>query len=191
MQTGQSCHAGHQNAIMRYCIHEGSFADLYTLPGVQYLPALLLPAALALHVWATETLGKVGSQQTVAQSQQCQDKVHELILQPVACLHKAVRRFTIHLSPLQAYDRLVIPDRLVKSGPYAWCQHPIYTSYMLLFCGLALWFGDERHCLYMLYFCWDYFRDCIQTEARLLQQAFGNEYIAYKEHTGSFLPRIF
>ena len=41
------------------CVKQGALVDLYTLPGVQYLAALLLPTALALHVWATETLGKV------------------------------------------------------------------------------------------------------------------------------------
>ncbi len=39
---------------------------------------------------------------------------------------------------LQAYDRLVTPDELVISGPYKFVQHPIYTSYMLLFCGYCL-----------------------------------------------------
>ena len=42
------------------CVQKGALAELYSLPGMQYISALLLPAALALHVWATETLGKVG-----------------------------------------------------------------------------------------------------------------------------------
>ncbi|KAL3130590.1 hypothetical protein ABBQ38_008395 [Trebouxia sp. C0009 RCD-2024] len=63
---------GHESVITRYCKHKGSFAELFRLPVLRYLPALLLPAALALHVWATETLGK-------------------------------------------AYDRLVVPDRLVSA----------------------------------------------------------------------------
>lgn len=46
-----------------------------------------------------------------------------------------------HLCP-QAYNRVVAPEQLVTSGPFALVQHPIYTSYMLLFAGHALrWVG--------------------------------------------------
>lgn len=41
-------------------------------------------------------------------------------------------------APLQAYNRVVAPDELVTGGPYALVQHPIYSSYMLLFAGNAL-----------------------------------------------------
>lgn len=94
------------------------------------------------------------------------------------------------LPPLQACDQLGVPIKLVRSGPYAWCQHPIYTSYTLLFSGLMLWFGEDS-CLLMLYVCWRYFKRRIEAEAWLLQEAFGNEYIAYKAHTGSFFPKFF
>ena len=92
---------------------------------------------------------------------------------------------------LQAYDRLVMPDKLVRSGPYAWCQHPIYTSYMLLFSGFMLWFGSEECCVLMLYVCWRYYKGRTETESSILEQAFGNEYVVYKEHTGAFFPRLF
>lgn len=46
-----------------------------------------------------------------------------------------------HLCP-QAYNRVVAPEQLVTSGPFALVQHPIYTSYMLLFAGHTLrWVG--------------------------------------------------
>lgn len=38
----------------------------------------------------------------------------------------------------QGFDRLVQPEALVTSGPYAFVQHPIYTSYMALFVGHCL-----------------------------------------------------
>ena len=43
------------------CLEKGILGELYILPGAQYISAVLLPAALTLHVWATETLGKVGT----------------------------------------------------------------------------------------------------------------------------------
>lgn len=39
---------------------------------------------------------------------------------------------------LQDFNRLVAPDRLVTCGCYAHIQHPLYTSYMMLFVGHCL-----------------------------------------------------
>ena len=62
---------------------------------------------------------------------------------------------------------------------------------MLLFSGFMLWFGSEECCIFMLFVCWRYYAGRIKTEAELLEQAFGNQYVVYKEHTGAFLPRLF
>ena len=91
---------------------------------------------------------------------------------------------------MQAYDRLVVPDKLVKTGPYAWCQHPIYTSYMLLFSGFSLLFGSEECCILMLLVCRRCYKRRTGTEAELLEQAFGNEYKVYQEHVGKFVPKL-
>lgn len=167
------------------CLEKGILGELYILPGAQYISAVLLPAALTLHVWATETLGKVGTSSLL--------QTEKLIWCIYTLLAEVSKGLAVHhvLLDLQAYDRLVVPDKLVRSGPYAWCQHPIYTSYMLLFSGLMLWFGSEECFVLLLYVCWRYYKERIAIEAQLLEQAFGNEYIAYKEHTGSFLPRFF
>ncbi len=49
-------------------------------------------------------------------------------------------RAVAHLLPcaVQDFNRLVVPDRLVTWGPYGAVQHPLYTSYMLLFAGHCL-----------------------------------------------------
>lgn len=116
---------------------------------VQLIAAAVMAAALALHVWSCETLGK-------------------------------------------AHDRLVVPDALVKTGPYAWCQHPIYTSYMMLFLGATCFLKRESIFLFALkwFLCLPFFEQRAATEAELLQKKFGNEYTAYKEHTGIFWPKF-
>ena len=91
---------------------------------------------------------------------------------------------------LQAYDRLVKPDKLIRTGPYAWCQHPIYTSYILLFMGYAGLLGSIVCCFLFYRVCLQYYNHRVRTEASLLDQAFGNEYKVYAEHTGLFLPRF-
>ena len=93
---------------------------------------------------------------------------------------------------MQAYDRLVVPDALVKTGPYAWCQHPIYTSYMMLFLGATCFL--KRELIFSLALKWflylPFFEQRAAVEAELLQKEFGNEYTAYKEHTGIFWPKF-
>lgn len=91
---------------------------------------------------------------------------------------------------MQAYNRLVKPDKLIRTGPYAWCQHPIYTSYILLFTGYALYLGSWLTCLLFHTVCTQYYMERTKKEAVLLEQAFGNEYRAYREHTGHFVPRL-
>ncbi|KAL0049685.1 hypothetical protein WJX82_007625 [Trebouxia sp. C0006] len=141
--------AGHWGALHWYgtCYKQLALHRILCRPVIQSLSVVLLCGALALHIWATETLGK-------------------------------------------AYDRLVVPDKLVKTGPYAWCQHPIYTSYMLLFSGFTLLFGSEEWCCLLLYVCWRYYKSRTDTEANMLQDAFGNEYKVYQEHVGKFVPKL-
>ncbi|KAL0040418.1 hypothetical protein WJX77_006520 [Trebouxia sp. C0004] len=141
--------AGHWGALHWYgtCFKQGALHRIFCRPVIQRISVALLCGALALHIWATETLGK-------------------------------------------AYDRLVVPDKLVKTGPYAWCQHPIYTSYMLLFSGFTLLFGSEEWCCLLLYVCWRYYKSRTDMEANILQDAFGNEYKVYQEHIGKFVPKF-
>lgn len=91
---------------------------------------------------------------------------------------------------LQAYNRLVKPDKLVRHGPYAWCQHPIYTSYMMLFMGYALSLGACLPCLLFQRVCIQYYNGRTRKEALLLEEAFGNDYKVYAEHTGRFVPKF-
>ena len=58
----------------------------------------------------------------------------------------------------QAYDRVVAPDELVTTGVYRFVQHPIYTSYMLLFCGFCLSLHSAPSALLVLLVCGAYYR---------------------------------
>ncbi|KAL4440357.1 hypothetical protein ABPG75_003358 [Micractinium tetrahymenae] len=90
----------------------------------------------------------------------------------------------------KAFDRLVQPEALVTSGPYALMQHPIYTSYMGLFSGHCLSLGSPAAAAFLLAAClWHYARRTALEEG-LLESAFGEEYRRYQAHTGRFLPRL-
>lgn len=64
------------------------------------------------------------------------------------------RKSCVTCAPLaQAYDRVVAPDELVTTGVYRFVQHPIYTSYMLLFCGFCLSLHSAPSALLVLLVC--------------------------------------
>jgi protein-S-isoprenylcysteine O-methyltransferase Ste14 len=78
---------------------------------------------------------------------------------------------------------------LVTHGPYRWVRHPLYTVGFLLFLGLSLlaanWFIALMLVLGIIPLA---MRTPIE-EARLMER-FGDEYRAYMERTGRFLPRL-
>ncbi len=86
---------------------------------------------------------------------------------------------------------VVIKDShtLVTSGPYRWIRHPIYTSYFALTLSLFLlttnWFiGLALLALSIL------LASRVKAEEAMLLERFGDEYRAYMQRTGRFLPRL-
>lgn len=78
---------------------------------------------------------------------------------------------------------------LVQHGPYRYIRHPLYTFGLLVFTGLALisanWFIGLMAVLTAVYL----FRRTPLEEQRLLER-FGNDYRAYMQQTGRYLPRF-
>lgn len=90
----------------------------------------------------------------------------------------------------RAYDRVVQPDALVTSGPYAWVQHPIYSSYMMLFCGYAMVLHSFGYALLALVVCLVYYKSRVALEADVLRDAFGEKYVQYQQRTKLFVPFV-
>jgi protein-S-isoprenylcysteine O-methyltransferase Ste14 len=90
----------------------------------------------------------------------------------------------------RAYDRVVQPEALVTAGPYAFVQHPIYSSYMLLFCGYAMFLHSFGYAVLALVVCCLYYKSRVGLEAAVLQQAFGERYTQYQHSTKLFVPFI-
>jgi protein-S-isoprenylcysteine O-methyltransferase Ste14 len=78
---------------------------------------------------------------------------------------------------------------LVTHGPYRWVRHPLYTVGFLAFAGLSLaaanWFMGGVLLLGMIPLA---LRTPLE-EARLIER-FGDEYQAYMQQTGRYLPRL-
>jgi len=80
----------------------------------------------------------------------------------------------------RAYDRVVRPDHLVTSGPYAVMRHPIYTSYLLLFGSALLWpLGSLRSFLaFVMSAAW-FYSGRMAAEEEILRGAFPEDWENY------------
>ena len=79
--------------------------------------------------------------------------------------------------------------QLIRTGPYAWVRHPIYTGMLLACVGTALVVGEWRGLLAVLLLLTAHSRKAVREE-RMLTGEFGEEYTAYRQRTGFLLPRL-
>lgn len=78
---------------------------------------------------------------------------------------------------------------LIRSGPYRWVRHPIYTGLGIAVIGSALLHGEVRS-LIAVAICGVGFWSRIRAEEHLLIQEFQAEYLAYREEAPAFVPSL-
>lgn len=79
--------------------------------------------------------------------------------------------------------------QLIRSGPYAFIRHPIYTGMLLGSIGAALVVGEWRGVVAVLLLLAAHSRKALREE-RLLTQEFGETYLSYRQSTGFLFPRL-
>jgi protein-S-isoprenylcysteine O-methyltransferase Ste14 len=79
--------------------------------------------------------------------------------------------------------------RLIRTGPYRWVRHPIYTGMFLAGAGTALVVGEWRGLLAIALMLVTHSRKALREE-KLLTREFGDEYAAYRQSTGFLFPRF-
>jgi len=79
--------------------------------------------------------------------------------------------------------------QLIRSGPYRWVRHPIYTGMLLGCAGTALVVGEWRGVLAVALLFAAHSRKALREES-LLTKEFGEEYLSYRRRTGFLLPRL-
>ena len=83
-----------------------------------------------------------------------------------------------------------VDHELVKSGPYRWVRHPIYTALLAMYAGTALVSGEWHALLGFALAAFAYWRKIRMEEANL-SVAFGADWDDYRRSTGSLLPGLF
>lgn len=95
-----------------------------------------------------------------------------------------------HLGKFWSSDLELHEDHhLVKTGLYQWIRHPMYTALLLFYAGTSLtsanWIvlvPNFASILIML--------TRIRKEEEMLIKKFGQEYLDYREQTGTLLPKL-
>ena len=78
---------------------------------------------------------------------------------------------------------------LITGGPYRWIRHPMYSALFSLFVGLTLVSASWLVVLLVLVSVFVLYARIGKEESLMIEQ-FGDEYRAYMQCTGRFLPRF-
>jgi protein-S-isoprenylcysteine O-methyltransferase Ste14 len=79
--------------------------------------------------------------------------------------------------------------QLIRSGPYRWVRHPIYSGVILALAGTAVENGRLTGILgVLLVFIGFWIKS--RKEEQFMRQAFGEQYEVYCQSTGALIPRL-
>ena len=81
-----------------------------------------------------------------------------------------------------------VDHQLVRTGPYRWVRHPIYSGLIVAMIGTALNRRQVRG-LVAVALLWIGFTIKSRIEERFMEATFGPEYDEYKATTGALVPR--
>jgi len=82
-----------------------------------------------------------------------------------------------------------VGHQLVRTGPYRWVRHPIYSGMILALIGTAISRGEVRGFVAVV-FLWIGFTVKSRIEERFMTATFGPQYDEYRRTTGGIVPRL-
>jgi protein-S-isoprenylcysteine O-methyltransferase Ste14 len=84
---------------------------------------------------------------------------------------------------------LKVGHQLVRSGPYRWVRHPIYTGMILAMLGTAIVRAQVRGAIAVV-LVYIGFKIKSKIEERVMTETFGTQYDDYRTSTGAILPKL-
>jgi protein-S-isoprenylcysteine O-methyltransferase Ste14 len=88
-----------------------------------------------------------------------------------------------------ARPEIRVGHELVRSGPYKYVRHPIYTGILVGMMGTAIYIGKWR-AIVGVTLAWLLFRAKARREEARLVEEFGPAFEERKRHTGFLFPRL-
>jgi protein-S-isoprenylcysteine O-methyltransferase Ste14 len=83
-----------------------------------------------------------------------------------------------------------VDHELIRSGPYRFMRHPIYTALLSMYAGTAVVSGEFHALIGFTFAAFAYWRK-LRIEEETLADAFGAEWIEYRRSTRALLPGLF
>ena len=81
-----------------------------------------------------------------------------------------------------------VQHELIRSGPYRWVRHPIYSGLMLALLGLV---QDQVRGILALVLVYTGWKIKSRLEEKMMVSTFGDQYTAYANSTGALFPRLY
>ncbi len=82
-----------------------------------------------------------------------------------------------------------VEHQLIRTGPYRWVRHPIYSGMIVAFIGTAIVRGQVRGIVAVV-LLWISFTIKSRVEEQFMTATFGPEYEEYSRSTGAIVPRL-
>jgi protein-S-isoprenylcysteine O-methyltransferase Ste14 len=87
--------------------------------------------------------------------------------------------------------RIVMPQRIVKTGLYKYVRHPLYLGAILIYGGLCLILTRSTGIMVVMeFFAVQWLLDRIDREEQMLVATYGEEYLEYMHKTKMLIPFI-
>ena len=86
--------------------------------------------------------------------------------------------------------RIAAEHQLVRSGPYRFIRHPIYTAVLGMYCGTMLVSGQIHAPMALVIVTLAYWRK-IRLEEQALSKTFGADFDAYRRDTWALVPLLY
>lgn len=86
--------------------------------------------------------------------------------------------------------RIAAGHKLVRSGPYRFVRHPIYTAVLGMYFGTTLISGEIHAPIALAIVILAYWRK-IRLEERALHEAFGADHEAYRRESWAWIPGVY
>ncbi|MGD9055843.1 MAG: isoprenylcysteine carboxylmethyltransferase family protein [Desulfobacterales bacterium] len=81
------------------------------------------------------------------------------------------------------------PARIISAGAFGYVRHPLYLGSILVYLGLTV-STASLFCLALLVVIVLFYNYIAGYEEKLMEAKFGQAYIAYRENTGKWIPRL-